>query len=408
MSHILFLSRWFPDPPSNGSKLRIFNLLRGLSQQHDITLLSFYDPAEDPGAARTLPDICRHVEAIPWKTYDPTTVKARLGALSPRPRFVVDTFSPQLDASLRRLLASRPFDAVIASQLDMAIYSDAFSPTPALFEEIEVATLYEQFKRATSTPARLRYGLTWFKHRRYLRRILKNFAAGTVVSEQEQRLLALAVPHFRATVIPNGVDTAHYTGIHSTTMGNGNAAAKNQLVYTGALTYDANYEAVTWFIEQILPIVRGSRPDVTLTITGKHGNRPLPAGDGVRLTGFVDDVRPLVAGAAISIAPILTGGGTRLKILEAMALGTPVISTSKGAEGLGATHGEHLLLADDPEQFAHSIVHLLEDPQKAKQLAANARCFVELEYDWRRIMPRFLDLVESVIMNGNVRPGRQS
>lgn len=398
MSRILFLSRWFPDPPNNGSKLRIFHLLRGLAERHDVTLLTFHDPSEDPSAATALARFCTHVEAIPWKPYDPGALRARLGFLSLRPRFLVDTFSPAMSAALTRLLTAHRFDAVIASQIDMAVYGPAFCTLPAIFEEVEVTTLFEQANRATSPAARLRYGLTWFKHRRFLARLLRCYTAATVVSEQERRLLALAAPQFNAvSTIPNCVDMRRYQAFHG--MGR-----DNQLIFTGSLTYNPNYEAMRWFLERVYPLVRQAVPDVHLTITGNHGGRRLPQREGVTLTGFVDDVRPLIAGAAASIAPIHTGGGTRLKILEAMALGAPIVSTGKGAEGLDIVPGEHFLLADDPVQFAHATVQLLTERQAARRLAGNARCQVERHYDWAAVMPRFLDLVESVIMRGDATP----
>jgi glycosyltransferase involved in cell wall biosynthesis len=153
---------------------------------------------------------------------------------------------------------------------------------------------------------------------------------------------------------------------------------------------------MTWFLQEVYPRIRAQAPDVSLTITGDHAGLPLPPADHVTLTGFVDDVRPLIAAAWVSLVPLRVGGGTRLKILEAMALGTPVVATSKGAEGLDAQHGEHLLIANGPEAFAESVIRLLQEPGLRRRMADNAYQLVQEKYDMAALMPRFLDLVERV------------
>jgi glycosyltransferase involved in cell wall biosynthesis len=153
---------------------------------------------------------------------------------------------------------------------------------------------------------------------------------------------------------------------------------------------------MTWFLQEVYPRIQAQAPDVCVTITGDHADLPLPPADNVTLTGFVDDVRPLIASAWVSLVPIRVGGGTRLKILEAMALGTPVVTTSKGAEGLDAKHGEHLLIANSPEAFAEAVIRLLQEPGLRQRLADKAYQLVQERYDLAALMPRFLDLVERV------------
>jgi len=168
------------------------------------------------------------------------------------------------------------------------------------------------------------------------------------------------------------------------------------LIFTGSFRYFANHDAMVWFLGQVYPRIQAQAPDVHLTITGDHANLPLPCTEGVTLTGFVEDVRPLIATAWISVVPLRLGGGTRLKILEAMALGTPVIATSKGAEGLEAQQEEHLLIADTPEAFVEAVVRVLKEPELRRRLTDNAYQLVRDKYDWAVVMPRFLNLVERV------------
>ncbi len=385
---ILFLSRWYPYPPDNGSKLRIYNLLRGLAQHHQVTLLSFADQPDVDARASEVHALCREVHVIPWKAFAPGSWRARLGFFSLAPRSAVDTFSPEMAQHIRQTLSAQDYDLVIASQWPMAGYGHYFRDIAALFEEVELGVLYEEFARASSAWRRFRHGLTWTKHRAYLARTLRHFKACTVVSAQERQLFSKVAPGYQTVeVIPNCINLADYGDVPK-------VPQPNSLIFTGSFRYFANHDAMTWFVQEVYPRIRARVPEVRLTITGDHANSPLPPADNITLTGFVDDVRPLIASASISLVPIRVGGGTRLKILEAMALGTPVVTTSKGAEGLDVKHGEHLLVADRPEAFAEAVIRLLGDAALRQSLVNQAHQLVRERYDWAAVMPDFLDLVE--------------
>ncbi len=406
---ILFLSAWYPYPPNNGSKMRIYHLLRGLAQEHEIELITFVrDPDKrDDEAHSALSSLCRRVQTVPWKPFQPQSWRARAAFLSPKPRAVVDTYSPEMARRIQQSLDGGQFDMVIASEIAMAGYAPVFRHHPAVFEDIETGVLYEQYAHAKTTRARLRYRLTWAKHSRYLRRLLRHFRACTVVSETEYRLLHRHVLNGHSKqrpdgghqtsngqapdvlLLPNCVDVAQYASVSG-------HAQPHTLIFSGALTYEPNYEAMVWFLQEVYPAIRAQNPNVSLLITGQPVDRPLPPAGNVTLTGFVDDVHPLIAGATVSIAPIWTGAGTRLKILEAMALRTPVVSTRKGAEGLDVTQDKHLLLADEPQAFAHAVLRLMEQPTLRHRLADDAYRLVQQKYDWNRALPPFISLLESI------------
>ncbi|MCK6538990.1 MAG: glycosyltransferase [Anaerolineales bacterium] len=387
---ILFLSRWFPYPTNNGSKIRIYNLLRGLSQLHDVTLLSFVDQPEASPEAPEAREICSKVKVVPWREFDPGNIRARLALFNLKPRSIVDTFSPEMAGAITETLREEQYDLIIASQLQMAAYHPYFRNVPAIFEEFEIGLFHD---RAFSADGRMRFrhALTWFKLRLYLSQLLGSFRSCTVVSERERQLLARNFPRFAGAVevIPNGLNVEEYNNVKV-------EKKPNTLIFTGSFKYNANYEAMSWFVGEVFPLILEKTPDAHLIVTGDHANLPLPSSRNIALAGFVEDVKPLIASSMVSLAPLLSGGGTRLKILEAMALGTPVVATSKGAEGLDAMDGEHLLLADSPAQFADCVIRLLTDEKLRRRLAGNASLLVEAKYNWGRAFADYSRLMKEV------------
>jgi glycosyltransferase involved in cell wall biosynthesis len=220
---------------------------------------------------------------------------------------------------------------------------------------------------------------------------MHRFQLCTVASECEQELLSQAIPDYHAVeVVPNLINLADYEDVDV-------EVSPNTLIFTGSFGYSPNYKAMVWFLGEVYPRIRSEIPDVRLFLTGDHKNLPLPSLDNVTLTGFVDDVRPLIAASGASLVPLWHGGGTRLKILEAMALRTPVVSTSKGAEGLDAKHNHHLLIADSPMAFAEAVLRLLTESGLHQRLTDNAYRLVRQKYDRAVIIPQFLNLVERVV-----------
>jgi len=391
---ILFLSRWYPIPADNGSKLRVFNLLRGLAVRHEVTLLAFADEPEIDLTAPELRSVCQEVKIVRWKPYDPSSLRARLSFLSMIPRSVAYTYSPAMQRQIERSIATGQYDLVIASQWMMAVYGKYFRETPALLEEVELGLFNDQYTRALSTRGRIRNRLTWAKYQHYLSQAIENYQACTVVSEEERQLLAPIVPDEKPIeVIPNCINLADYQST------NGASRAKT-LIFTGSFRYHANHGAMVWFLNEVYPRIEAEVPDIHLTITGDHANKPLPRTDNVTLTGYVEDIQALIASSSVSIVPIQVGGGTRLKILEAMALRTPVVSTSKGVEGIAVRNGEDILIGDSPQEFANAVVRLLNEPDLRGNLAENAHELVAEHYNWPKVMPRFLNLVENLANRG--------
>lgn len=390
---ILFLSAWCPLPADNGAKLRISHLLRRLAQHHDIDLLSFAPEAPPEDTQRELQSFCASVELIRETPFAGHPVSRLKTALRPEPRSILANHSPTMAAAVRKR-ASAGYDLVVASELHMAPYA-LLVPVPRLLEEIELAILRDQMDHQQHAVAKMRYGLTWRKTTSYISGLLQHFIGATVVSEREMALLRpLVPPHIRLEVVPNGVDLSSAANIVA-------EPTPDTLIYPGALSYDANYDAVQYFIDAILPRVRATRPDVRFRVTGRATAEQIAAlsNRNVEFTGYLNDVRPAIANAWAEVVPLRQGGGTRLKVLEALALGTPVITTRKGVEGLDLLPERDFLLADTPEEFAGQVVRLLRSPQLRAELVEQGRSAVQ-RYDWNHSAARLNDLVVACAIAG--------
>lgn len=395
---ILFLSTWFPYPPDNGSKLRVYHLLAALAQAHQVTLVSFAFDTARPEDASNLHALCSDAQVIPLNPFAINQAGPLRTFLSASP--VVSRPIPAMSRAIASLSSKYTYDAVIASTEMMASHALRLRPSVAkILEEHNSLTrwMHERYTEQRTTLNRLRCWASWRKTRRYETRLFRQFDLVTMVSEQDRAvcLAEMADDRKRVRVVPNGVDCQHNRP--------GLAQPRpDSLVYNGSLTYSANYDAMRWFLAEIYPRIKAQAPGVTLTITGSTQgvNTAGLALDGtVRLTGFVEDVRLPVAEAAVCIAPIRQGGGTRLKILEAMALGTPVVATTKGAEGLEVVNKEHVLLADNPAEFAAAVSQLLLSDDLRAQQSKTARRLVEQHYDWKNIGRRFVELIEAAAIS---------
>lgn len=393
---LLFLSTWFPYPPNNGSKIRIYNLLRALSKKHEVVLLSFAENGEvSEESRRALGSICQEIKVASKPVYRPTRAKALLGFFSSQPRSLVDRYSLEMEQLVRQTVEKGSIDAVITSQIDTVSYGLALAGVPRIFEEVELTVLYEPFANQPASLRKFRSGLTWWKLSNFIRSTLNAFDACTVVSEQEQTRVKEVAPGYRAIgVIPNGVDVRYNRGSFG-------APEPDTLVYAGALTYGPNFDAVDFFVREVLPLIQAERPEVKLFVTGRTEGVPIGAlrqNPAVHFTGYLDDIRPRIAQSWASIVPLRVGGGTRLKILESLALGTPVVSTAKGAEGLDLRPDREILVADDPAGLAAAILRLLQDRPLREKLSCAGRKVVETKYDWQIIGRNFSDFIEEVVL----------
>lgn len=388
--NILFLSTWFPYQPDNGAKIRAHYLLRALHEQHRVTVAAFcppHDAERARQAAESAPMVVRPIYEDPFRH---TAASKWIKFASPIP--IIYWRSHAMQQIVAELAELETWDAIVAIQTPVASYVRGFTAIPKVLD-VDTALCF-QMRERNALRGSVRTWLSWQKAHWYEQRLFRQFQACTVVSSHELPYLQSLLKGTPATsaVVPNGVDCLHHRpGLF--------ARRPNTLVYNGALTYSANYDAMQYFLSEVYPFIRQQAPEVTLTITGSTegvDRSGLPLDESVVLSGYVDDIRSVVGSCAVCVVPLRWGGGTRLKILEAMALGAPVISTSKGAEGLDVRHGEHLLLADNAQSFAQYTLRLLRDPALGQRLSAQARQLMEQRYDWSSIGQQFVRLIENV------------
>jgi polysaccharide biosynthesis protein PslH len=398
---ILFLSPYPPFPPRGGGALRIWNLLRGVAAHHDVTCLTFAPNAAAVAALAPMRDSIRLATVI---GPPPRSLARRAWTTlaSPLPDMALRNASPAYAAALSRLLAAERFDVVQAESIEMAGYARqaALLGIRTVLDEFNAEYLLQRRAALTDLGGAVRFtprlrlllaGLyslvQWRKLAAYEARLVRAFDEVLVVSAEDQAALRRLAPEGTLRIVPNGVDSTHFAPERVAP----HVAGGPYLVFTGTLDYRPNIDALTWFVHTVLPRVTAIRPEVRLLVVGRA---PAPAvqalhnGTTVEVLGEVADTRPYIAGAATYVLPMRIGGGSRLKLLEALAMGAPVVSTTLGAEGLvGLEDGVHLVLADAPAAMAMAILHVLDDPAAGQQLAAAGRRFVVQRYDWQAITP---------------------
>ncbi|MGQ9926364.1 MAG: glycosyltransferase family 4 protein [Chloroflexaceae bacterium] len=370
------------------------NLLRHLAVRHTVDLITFTQGPVGEVQRDELQRMCASITAI-QRPSRPIRHHHRVASLVlPEPASVRATWSAEMAEAVTAAASRLQPDIVIAFEPDVVPYVLPLQGVPLILEELELAYILEHYLQQSNPLLRLRYWLTALKHRHYIATVLRRFIAITVVSAREATLVRNVMRDYpiEVSVVPNGADLEGCLHYHYD-------PEPDTLIYPGALTYAANLDAMRYFLAEIFPRIRQLRPQVRLRITGKHTpeqRAALPRVPGVELTGYVTDVHALISRSAVEVVPLRQGGGTRLKILEALALGTPVISTTKGAEGLDLSPGRDLLIADTPAAFAETTVRLLTNPEERVQLSAHGRRSVAERYDWRSIGTRFVALVEMI------------
>lgn len=387
---ILIIAPYLPVPANFGGALRIFHFIRNLSREHNVILLAPGDERELL-AAWNLHEIC-DVTLVPARTTarKPADRRKRIAQLesgfSNRSFLEASSYNPQMQAVLNRLFMTRTIDLVQYEFPESGLYMPP-RPIPTVFDahNIEHELLQRVAKTSTST---LKRAYNFAESRKVTRLEIDawNRAAICVATSERDAGRMRQATSTPVEVVPNGVDLE--------TFGQAQHAPRlpHHVVFSGAMRHQPNADGALWYLRQVHPLIQQSIPDTQVTIVGADppANIRSLASSSVSVTGTVEAVVPFIGSAQVVVVPLWSGGGTRLKILEAFAAGRPVVSTTIGAEGIDARDGEHLLLADTPQAFAAAVMRLFNDDALASRLGAAGRKLAEERYGWEGVSQRLI------------------
>ena len=387
---ILWIARTCPLPANDGEKQRVYNLLKALAHWHDLTVVFRLIEPEEQAGLHAMRRICKAVHAL--QIPRPSGVLDRLRWAAPfvfsrYPLSLCTVYFDPVRRLLQEVVNATAFDIVQVEHSSLSIYLDKLRLPMRLGRyPATILTLHNiDYLRSARVLANQRPGLRWLymkldsiKFRAWEMAALKRFDHVIAMSQLDRQLLLADSPQLQVSVVPNGVDAAAVPYAPP-------VPASERVVFVASMDSDANHDGAMFLMQEIWPLVKARRPAARLVIVGR-GPRPallnLHNGQDIVVTGKVNEVLSYYRGAAVAVVPLRSGGGTRLKILEAMAAGLPVVTTTVGCEGIEAQTGVHALFADEPKAFAAAVLRLMDEPALALRLSLAAREFVERLYDW--------------------------
>lgn len=390
---LLMLAHRIPYPPHTGDKVRAYRVARHLATRHDLTLGFVIDDAADQGGLDALRE---SVPDLEWGgLWKPAALARGAAALAAGGSLSIAYFrSRRLARRVRHRLGGGGYDAIYVSSSPMADYVRG-AGLPVVMDFVDVdSDKWTQYAGAQRAPRSWAYRLEGRRLRAFEAEAVRWGHRCILATAAEETLLRSFAPWARTAVIPNGVDLDGYAP----------PADAPTVIFTGAMDYLPNVDAVEHFCGDIFPAVRRAVPDARFLIVGLNpvpGVRRLAERPGVTVTGAVPDVRPYYRQSAVCVAPLRIARGIQNKVLQSMALGVPVVATSAAARGLETRPQEHLLVEDDPARFAAAVVGLLSDGDARRRLAGRARAFVERQHAW----PALLERVEALVIDA---AGRRS
>lgn len=397
MARILALTSRVPYPPREGHQLRSFHLLRELAAVHQVHLLTCKrrdDALEDTAPLR---DMLAGFETfeIPAEHSRVAFARALIGSMLSSTPFIVGKYTlPALRARLKEIVAD--FDLVHIDMLPLMVYADLVPRRIPLIlnaHNVEHVLLGARIRVETRPAVRafLRHQLSLLRDFEW--NACKRAEAVLACSRADARQLEELAPTASVHVVANGVD------LESNQPSPGPPRQPTQLVFVGQMGWFPNRDGVEWFLAEVMPRILATRPDARFVSVGKSNGLVVPdrLASSVQLAGFVPDVRQAVLVAAAYVVPLRAGSGTRLKVLEAMALGKAIVTTTIGAEGIALEPGRDALFADDAESFANAVLHLLENPDEITRLGVAARRVAEQSYGWDAIARAMLPVYSSLL-----------
>ena len=405
---ILFITKSFPYPTDSGGRIRTYYILKGLSQEHDITLLTTIEHEEQRMLIPELLKVCSKVKVIKTRVETLLQLVGKIikNCFSQIPivveRHYLKEVADEVNAQIHE--AQPKFDIIHFDHLDTSIYLDCIPATMTtvldehniVSNQVKTSALVERnFLKRFYMDIQLKKTL------RYEASVCRKITRCFVCSDVDKRYLLRMAKDAHVVSVPNGVDVEYFGG-KSWIVGSQHKFSQDipTIIFVGTLDYGPGGTAVRYFCEDIFPLIQLNVPDVRFLVVGQNPPKYLQLlaeqNKNIVLTGRVDDIRPYVAQAQVFVVPLQSGSGTRLKILDAMAMNIPVVSTSIGAEGLAVCSGEHLFITDTPAAFGAAVSQLLQDLSLADNIRENASQLVQTKYSWKTIWKDLLKNYEEL------------
>jgi glycosyltransferase involved in cell wall biosynthesis len=398
---ILWLKTELLHPIDKGGKIRTYQMLKELKKNHHITYLTLDDGSAESDALEKASEYAHETITIPHQTAQKFSVKFYLelagNLFSELPYFMQKYVSEEMLEEVKKLANGNDFDVIVCDFLMPAVNMPEKIKVPiVLFQHNVEAMIWRRHFEVQKNALKKKYLKNqWYKSFNYEQAVCRKFDFVIAVSKEDADTMRKEYGVENVSDVPTGVDTEFFRP--------GLAVEKDSfnLIFTGSMDWLPNEDAIRWFTEEVLPLVRREIPQVSLTVVGRN---PFPSlielsrkDSSIVVTGRVPDVRPFMEKASVYIVPIRIGGGTRLKIYEAMAMELPTVSTKIGAEGLPVRDGEEILLRDTPHEFAEAVVKLLKDKSLAEKIGGQAAKTVREKFGWQKVADDFAEICERTI-----------
>lgn len=400
---VLFLSQIVPYPPHGGVLQRGYNIVRELARRHELHMLAFVhrdilkSPAEIEQSRSVLDGFCSSVEYFdlwPKRSRLDKALAIGAGLALPEPFSVIAHRSAALARRIREVVSEHRVDVVHYDTIALARFMNSAPGVPSVLTHHNIESQLMARRAAVERwPASAYLAMQTRKLVAYEKSMSPRFDVNVMMSELDAHALRQIAPGVETAVVPNGVDVSYFSP--------GGEPEEAAMIYTGGMNMFANRDAVMHFVDKVWPAVQAARPDARFDIVGQDPPAELlqraQRDPGLRIHGYVDDIRPLVRKAAVYVVPIRVGGGTRLKVLDALGQGKAIVSTSVGCEGIQVTDRKDILIEDAPDAFARQVVALLSDPARRRELGAEARDLAASHYAWGPIGERLAEAYERAI-----------
>jgi sugar transferase (PEP-CTERM/EpsH1 system associated) len=394
---ILVIDEEFPFPLNTGKRIRSFNLARALTAFHDVSYLAYGLPGSDAFRFLQKNRITPFPVDPPYRQKSGTGFYFRLllNLLSPLPYIVTSHYSRAFKERLKGLLKEDEYDIVICEWTPYAVFLRDLPAVKKIIVAHNIESrIWQRYQSEEKNPLkRLYIAIQRGKIERFERKCFHWANGATAVSDNEAHQIENFGVDYRVEVVENGVDVDYFSPRED-------EIDPDMVVFTGSMDWRPNQDAVAYFVTEILPHIKKKKLSIKVFLVGRNPSKSvlrLGRLDGVNVTGTVDDVRPYMVRAGAYVVPLRIGGGSRVKILEALAMMKPVVSTSIGAEGLRVKHGEEIIISDEPEKFAEAVVNCLEDSDLSRRIGANGRMLVEKYYRWEELGKKYNDYIISVV-----------